>query len=143
MATRKNTKLRLPQGKVLRFTPTGRAVPVSEQNLADQKLLQAHFPSVSCVFEEPERFGLDKLMGDAARRRFDVVVVWRFDRFARSVSQPTGSFGGLSPSITARYFSSCPSDSTSRWTPCPPETASGGFSPFTVDVRASSFPPNA
>jgi hypothetical protein len=24
--------------------------------------------------------------------------------------------------ITARYFSSCPSDSTSRWTPCPPET---------------------
>lgn len=25
-------------------------------------------------------------------------------------------------SITARYFSSCPSDSTSRWTPCPPES---------------------
>ena len=25
-------------------------------------------------------------MSDAARRRFDVVVVWRFDRFARSVS---------------------------------------------------------
>ena len=23
--------------------------------------------------------------------------------------------------ITARHFSSCPSDSTSRWTPCPPE----------------------
>ncbi len=32
------------------------------------------------------RPGLDKLMADAARRRFDVVVVWRFDRFARSVS---------------------------------------------------------
>jgi hypothetical protein len=32
------------------------------------------------------RPGLDKLMSDAARRRFDVVVVWRFDRFARSVS---------------------------------------------------------
>jgi DNA invertase Pin-like site-specific DNA recombinase len=32
------------------------------------------------------RPGLDKLMGDAARRRFDVVVVWRFNRFARSVS---------------------------------------------------------
>ena len=29
--------------------------------------------------------------------------------------------------ITARNFSSCPSDSISRWTPCPPETASGGF----------------
>src|SRR5229473_6238409 len=26
-----------------------------------------------------------------------------------------------SPSIAARHFSSCPSDSTSRWTPCPPK----------------------
>jgi DNA invertase Pin-like site-specific DNA recombinase len=29
---------------------------------------------------------LDRLMDDAHRRRFDVVVVWKFDRFARSVS---------------------------------------------------------
>jgi DNA invertase Pin-like site-specific DNA recombinase len=29
---------------------------------------------------------LDRLMGDAHRRRFDTVVVWKFDRFARSVS---------------------------------------------------------
>lgn len=29
---------------------------------------------------------LNKLMADAHKRRFDVVVVWRFDRFARSVS---------------------------------------------------------
>lgn len=29
---------------------------------------------------------LDRLVADAHRRRFDVVVVWRFDRFARSVS---------------------------------------------------------
>jgi DNA invertase Pin-like site-specific DNA recombinase len=29
---------------------------------------------------------IDRLMADAHRRRFDVVVVWRFDRFARSVS---------------------------------------------------------
>jgi DNA invertase Pin-like site-specific DNA recombinase len=29
---------------------------------------------------------LDKLLADAHRRRFDAVVVWRFDRFARSVS---------------------------------------------------------
>ena len=26
----------------------------------------------------------------------------------------------VAPSITARYFSACLSDSTSRWTPCPP-----------------------
>jgi hypothetical protein len=28
---------------------------------------------------------------------------------------------GVAPSITARYFSACPSDSASRRTPCPPE----------------------
>ena len=29
---------------------------------------------------------LNRLIADAHRRRFDIVVVWRFDRFARSVS---------------------------------------------------------
>lgn len=29
---------------------------------------------------------LDRLMSDAHQRRFDVVIVWKFDRFARSVS---------------------------------------------------------
>ena len=29
---------------------------------------------------------LDRLVADAHRRKFDVVIVWRFDRFARSVS---------------------------------------------------------
>ena len=32
------------------------------------------------------RLGLDRLMSDASRRRFGVVAVWKFDRFARSVS---------------------------------------------------------
>ena len=32
------------------------------------------------------RPGLDRLMADAHKRRFDIVVVWKFDRFARSVS---------------------------------------------------------
>ncbi len=32
------------------------------------------------------RPALDRLMANAHKRRFDVVVVWRFDRFARSVS---------------------------------------------------------
>jgi DNA invertase Pin-like site-specific DNA recombinase len=32
------------------------------------------------------RSGLDRLMADARRRKFDVVVVWKFDRFARSTS---------------------------------------------------------
>jgi DNA invertase Pin-like site-specific DNA recombinase len=29
---------------------------------------------------------LNRLMADASRRRFDIVAVWKFDRFARSVS---------------------------------------------------------
>ena len=29
---------------------------------------------------------LDRLMSEAHRRRFDAVIVWKFDRFARSVS---------------------------------------------------------
>jgi DNA invertase Pin-like site-specific DNA recombinase len=32
------------------------------------------------------RPALDELMGDAKKRKTDIVLVWRFDRFARSVS---------------------------------------------------------
>jgi DNA invertase Pin-like site-specific DNA recombinase len=41
---------------------------------------------------------LDRLMADAHRRRFDAVVVWKFDRFARSVShllRALETFGSL------------------------------------------------
>src|SRR6266705_748390 len=50
---------------------------------------------------------------------------------------PTGSSLG-DPLITARYFSSCPSDSISRWTPCPPESSlSGGFRSVLACFRLS------
>ena len=39
--------------------------------------------------------------------------------------RPTGSSSGSLPSITTRWFSSSPSDSTSRWTPCPPKRSYG------------------
>jgi DNA invertase Pin-like site-specific DNA recombinase len=35
---------------------------------------------------QEKRPELDRLMADAHRRRFDAVVVWKFGRFARSVS---------------------------------------------------------
>src|ERR1700751_5028343 len=41
---------------------------------------------------------LNRMMRDAHERRFDVVVVWRFDRFARSVShllRALETFGAL------------------------------------------------
>ncbi|MHC4277615.1 MAG: recombinase family protein, partial [Planctomycetota bacterium] len=34
---------------------------------------------------------LNKLMADAKRRRFDTVLVWKFDRFARSVKHLVNS----------------------------------------------------
>lgn len=36
---------------------------------------------------------LDRLMADAHRRRFDIVLCWKFDRFARSGEKAKGSAG--------------------------------------------------
>jgi len=38
---------------------------------------------------------LDRLIADAHRRKFDAVVVWKFDRFARSVSHLLETFKAL------------------------------------------------
>src|SRR6202035_1101049 len=59
----------------------------------------------------------------------NTLVRWVNENAFASIVQarPCPTFGrpvplrGSPPSITARYCSSCPSDSTSRWTPCPPE----------------------
>jgi DNA invertase Pin-like site-specific DNA recombinase len=49
-------------------------------NLADS------YVDVGISGAKDRRPQLDRLMADAHRRKFDVVVVWKFDRFARSVS---------------------------------------------------------
>ena len=46
----------------------------------------AEYVDVGVSGTKEKRPELDRLMDDAHRRRFDVVVVWKFDRFARSVS---------------------------------------------------------
>jgi DNA invertase Pin-like site-specific DNA recombinase len=48
--------------------------------------LAAEYVDVGISGSKEKRPELDRLMGDAHRRRFDCVVVWKFDRFARSVS---------------------------------------------------------
>jgi DNA invertase Pin-like site-specific DNA recombinase len=45
----------------------------------------AEFVDLGISGSKDRRPELDKLMSDARRRRFDVIVVWRFDRFAPSV----------------------------------------------------------
>jgi DNA invertase Pin-like site-specific DNA recombinase len=49
-------------------------------------LLTGEYVDVGISGTKEKRPELDRLMADAHRRRFDAVVVWRFDRFARSVS---------------------------------------------------------
>ena len=46
----------------------------------------AEYVDIGISGTKEKRPALDRLMADAHKRRFDVVVVWRFDRFARSVS---------------------------------------------------------
>src|SRR2546425_2278829 len=48
--------------------------------------LAGEYVDVGISGSKEKRPELDRLMADAHRRRFDAVVVWRFDRFARSVS---------------------------------------------------------
>jgi len=48
---------------------------------------------------------------------------------------------GVAPSITARSFSAGPSDSTSRWTPCPPENCEAWLQVHLGCIRLSSLCP--
>jgi DNA invertase Pin-like site-specific DNA recombinase len=46
----------------------------------------AEYVDIGISGTKEKRPELNRLMADAHRRRFDAVVVWKFDRFARSVS---------------------------------------------------------
>jgi DNA invertase Pin-like site-specific DNA recombinase len=48
--------------------------------------LASEYVDVGISGTKVKRPELDRLLADAHRRRFDAVVVWKFDRFARSVS---------------------------------------------------------
>jgi DNA invertase Pin-like site-specific DNA recombinase len=48
--------------------------------------LAGEYVDVGISGTKEKRPELDRLMADAYRRRFDAVIVWKFDRFARSVS---------------------------------------------------------
>jgi len=46
-----------------------------------------------------KRPALDQLMSDARKRKFDCVLVWSFDRFARSTFTVVAAFGRSVPPI--------------------------------------------
>jgi len=51
-----------------------------------QLQLASEYLDIGISGTKEKRPELDRLMADAHRRRFDCVVVWKFDHFARSVS---------------------------------------------------------
>jgi len=56
------------------------------RRFADQRFGERHeYVDAGVSGAQRRRPQLDALMADARRRRFDVVLVWKFDRFARSV----------------------------------------------------------
>ncbi|MCI0625309.1 MAG: recombinase family protein [Acidobacteria bacterium] len=56
------------------------------RRFAEQRFGERHeYVEVGVSGAQRRRPQLDALMADARRRRFDVVLVWKFDRFARSV----------------------------------------------------------
>ncbi len=85
---RVSTASKSKQGDALNFVQN---LEVQEQPLRD--LVQQRGWEFQQLYSDrasgakEKRPGLNALMADARRGLFDVVVVWRFDRFARSVKQ--------------------------------------------------------
>jgi DNA invertase Pin-like site-specific DNA recombinase len=85
---RVSTASKVRQGDSVAFdqNPEGRERPIRE--LISQRGWRLHrVDSDRASGAKERRPGLDQLMADARRGAFDVLVVWRFDRFARSVKQ--------------------------------------------------------
>ena len=78
------------------------------------------------------------LQGDSEGPTFIFCTACALQRFLTQADQ---FICGVAPSITARSFSSCPSDSTSRWTPCPPENCKAWLQVHLGCVRLSSLCP--
>jgi DNA invertase Pin-like site-specific DNA recombinase len=70
----------------------------------------AEFVDEGISGSKEKRPELDKLMGGAHKRHFDVVIVWKFDRFARSVSHLLRALETFQ-ALGVEFVSLC------RWTP--------------------------
>src|SRR3984893_2527718 len=76
-----------------RVSTTNHGQDVSMQTRELRQFVEARGWMFACDYVDEgisgtkdRRPALDRLMADAHKRKFDVVVCWRFDRFARSVS---------------------------------------------------------
>ncbi len=88
MYVRVSTTSKSRKGDTVAFDQDPAVQEVPLRQLIVQRGWQVHEVYSDRMSGSKERRpGLDRLMADAKRGRFDVVVVWRFDRFARSVRQ--------------------------------------------------------
>ncbi|HXX44610.1 MAG TPA: recombinase family protein [Candidatus Acidoferrales bacterium] len=91
MADGKSTPLRAAIYARVSTTNHGQDVTIQTRELHEYCerrgwTVGAEYVDVGVSGTKDRRPELDLLMADAHRRRFDAVVVWKFDRFARSVS---------------------------------------------------------
>jgi DNA invertase Pin-like site-specific DNA recombinase len=83
---RVSTSNRARGGDGFEQNPEVQEMPL-RQLVAQRGWSLAHVYSDRMSGAKENRSGLTRLMEDARRGQFDVVLVWRFDRFARSIEQ--------------------------------------------------------
>jgi DNA invertase Pin-like site-specific DNA recombinase len=62
--------------------------------------------------------GLDAMLKNASRRRFDVVMAWAIDRLGRSLIDLLGTISHLEAAGVDLYSSNKPSTPQRRWASC-------------------------
>ena len=70
---------------------------------------------ISGAKDRKERPGLDRMLNDAGRRRFDIVMAWAIDRVGRSLIDLLGTIQHLESVGVDLYLDQQNIDTTSRW----------------------------
>ena len=96
----------------------------------------AQYVDVGISGAKEKRPELSRLMADAHRRKFDAVIVWKFDRFARSVSHLLGALETFK-SLGIEFVSLSEQVDTS--TPLRPHSALGYRPP--APAAGNPYPP--
>ena len=91
MADANSTPLRVAVYARVSTTGNGQSPEMQTRELREHAerrgwQIASEYVDIGISGTKEKRPELDRLMADAHRRRFDAVIVWKFDRFARSVS---------------------------------------------------------
>jgi DNA invertase Pin-like site-specific DNA recombinase len=81
--------------KGLRFTNQLRELRQIAERRGWQVIEEYHDAGISGAKGRDQRPGLDRMLKDASKRRFDVVMAWAIDRLGRSLIDLLGTIQGL------------------------------------------------